>query len=513
MKKKKLALLFMTGVLAVSLTACQGKSSGNSKVQTDKKAMGDTTNSMLSGQSQSSSAYKQVLNNSKSFMSTDQGGKETYLNQFKYDGTSEMASPYSVTRFAYLDLDLDGQNEVVLELDTGMDGAYEILKEIDGTVYGYYFNYRSISPLYADGSMMGSSGAADSEIYRLQFSTTGCTETDPDSIEDDLDDTEDDLDDTEDDLDDTELDLDDTEDDSDDTEDDLDDTEDNLDDTEDDLDDMEDDLDSSDTTGTTKSIAEWYEFTTSNIDMVLGDDSQDTASGSAVTGSALTYNQESPGYVCSDSNERYLTEDEVKYLPKDILKVARNEVFARHGYQFETNDMKTFFENKSWYVGTVAPSDWKDDKLNTYEKKNVELFQKYETLGSEKPFAASQDADGTLITGDDFTFTLPSVWNDSNYFAMKTKEDDKDVYSFYSKHNYMYGYGGHVFSLLVYHTPTTREDIDFHENLVSLGNDGENYYFLVQSTDVQSPFNGSDLDAEWQQLNDTYEQIADSFSM
>ena len=97
MKKKKLALLFMTGVLAVSLTACQGKSSGNSKVQTDKKAMGDTTNSMLSGQSQSSSAYKQVLNNSKSFMSTDQGGKETYLNQFKYDGTSEMASPYSVT--------------------------------------------------------------------------------------------------------------------------------------------------------------------------------------------------------------------------------------------------------------------------------------------------------------------------------------------------------------------------------------------------------------------------------
>ncbi len=391
------------------------------------------------------SFYKQVLDSSLSFKSTDEGGVETYLNQFKYFGANQLDTPYNIARFAYLDLDLDSEKEIVLELDAGYDGAFEILKEIDGTVYGYYFNYRSINPLYADGSMMGSSGAADFEIYRLQFTTTGCTETV---------------------------------------------------------------LGSSDTTSST---ATWYDFTTANIDMVLGGTSQ-TSSQTTTSGSLLNIDEETVGYVFMDSDTEYLAEDEVKYVPTEILKIARNEIYARHGYQF-TSDMKTFFENKEWYSGTVSPSNWSDSKLNTYEKANVQLIKKYENQGAEKPFFASAVAGGTVINEDGFTLTLPSEWTDSNYFAMKRQDSDEKIYSFYSKNNFAYGSGGHVFSLIIYNTPTSEEDLDFCDNLISLGNDGTNYYFMAQSTDVQFAYEIPELSSEWQQLSDTYQEIADSFTL
>lgn len=475
MNKKKLTLLIMTGLLAVNLTACQNKTSKedpsdntqvqeDSRVQEDNKAqedsegqedskeMEDSKSSKPSGTQKSSNAsYRKVLNNELSLISTDEGGAETYLKDLTYNGASKPI-PYNVTQFAYLDLDLDSEKEIVLALDTGYDGAFEVLKEIDGTVYGYYFNYRSMIPLYADGSMLGSSGAADNKIYRWKFSTTGCT---------------------------SEV------------------------------------LDSSADIDSTKKRATWYDFTTSNIDKVLGNGSASESASTSKTktsGSLLNIDQKTQGYVFFGSDTEYLLEEELQYIPTEILRIAKNEIYARHGYRF-TSDMKTFFEKKSWYTGNVSASDWSDSKFNTYEKKNVNLLKKYESLETKVPFSTSSVAEGTLIRGDGFTLTLPSVWNDSNYFVTKTGDENADVYGFYSKNNFAYGYGGHVFSLLVYQGPMSEEDSSFCDNLVSLGNDGNRYYYMAQSTDVQRAHDISALDSEWKQLSDTYEQIADSFEI
>lgn len=396
-----------------------------------------------------SAAYIQVLNSYNSFKDTDNFGDDVYLDYFAYqDEYTEDPKPYTINKFAYLDMDEDGENEIVLEMDYGFDGAFEVLKEIDGTVYGYNFGYRSINPLYEDGTMMGSSGAADNEIYRLQFSTTGYTE---------------------------------------------------------------DVIDSTGTTGSTKTPATWYDFTTENIDKILGNDTQEIFQSDSL-GSLLTINQKNDGYVFYDSDEEYLPEDMMQYIPTEILRIARNEIYARHGYQF-TSDMKTFFENKSWYSGTVSASDWSDSELNVYEKKNVELFQKYEALGAKVPFTTNSVAGGTQINGDGFTITLPSEWNSSNYFAVKTRDNDHDAYIFYSKNNYAYGYNGVVFSLLVYDKPLDENVHLGYDGFVELGNDRSHYFYMGGPTDIQYSYEISALESEYMQLYNTYNEIVDSFEM
>ena len=413
----------------------------------------------------SNDAYIQVLNSYDSFKDTDNSGIDVYLDDFAYeDEYTEDPLPYTIRKFAYLDMDEDGENEIVLEMDYGMDGAYEVLKEIDGTVYGYNFVYRAMVPLYDDGSMLASGGAADNQIYRVNFTTTGYTE---------------------------------------------------------------DVIDSTASTASTKTPATWYDFTEANIDNILGGASQETSqtssqgtsqtasqgtSQNASLGSLMTINQKNDGYVFNHTDEEYLSEDELAYIPTEILRIARNEIYARHGYQF-TSDMKTFFENKTWYNGTVPASQWSDSKLNTYEKKNVELIQKYEKLGAKVPFTTSSAAGGTQVNIEGFSITLPSEWNSSNYFATKKRDNDHDVYTFFSKNNYAYGYNGNVFSIFVYDRPAPTDAGYCYDGFDELGNDGSHYYYIGGPTDIQWAPDISALESEYMSLYNTFDEIKASFKM
>lgn len=60
-------------------------------------------------------------------------------------------------------------------------------------------------------------------------------------------------------------------------------------------------------------------------------------------------------------------------------KIMRNEIFARHGFIFKTDDMRNYFNSQSWYVP-------KYDNVNSFlteiEKYNAELI-KYAETGAE----------------------------------------------------------------------------------------------------------------------------------
>lgn len=89
--------------------------------------------------------------------------------------------------------------------------------------------------------------------------------------------------------------------------------------------------------------------------------------------------EEEQGYIFPDSDKKYLTEDEVLSVDVKKLRIARNEIFARHGYIFKSEDLKEYFENTSWYKGTVKADKFNSDKVfNDFEKKNVELIKRVE---------------------------------------------------------------------------------------------------------------------------------------
>ena len=79
------------------------------------------------------------------------------------------------------------------------------------------------------------------------------------------------------------------------------------------------------------------------------------------------------GYIVPQSNQRYLTEDELKNYDKYTLDLIRNEIYARYGYAFKEEPFKSYFSNKNWYVKDESFKG-ADSELNNYELKNIKLL-------------------------------------------------------------------------------------------------------------------------------------------
>jgi hypothetical protein len=76
------------------------------------------------------------------------------------------------------------------------------------------------------------------------------------------------------------------------------------------------------------------------------------------------------GFVFPDSSERRLSENELRPLSNWELRVARNEIFARNGRYFQSNDMLEHFGRFPWY----QPHTW-EPTLSDVEQYNVGLIQ------------------------------------------------------------------------------------------------------------------------------------------
>jgi hypothetical protein len=77
------------------------------------------------------------------------------------------------------------------------------------------------------------------------------------------------------------------------------------------------------------------------------------------------------------SSEKTLSRTVVQSLTRPELSIARNEIYARHGYPFSAKALREFFGRKSWYVRDESA---KDPDFNTVEKHNLWLIEKIERI-------------------------------------------------------------------------------------------------------------------------------------
>lgn len=84
-------------------------------------------------------------------------------------------------------------------------------------------------------------------------------------------------------------------------------------------------------------------------------------------------------FVFYDSDTRYLTHQEVNDLTQETLRIAKNEIYARHGRIFTSDDLKAYFESTSWYEGTIPAEQFDESIFNPIEKANILLIQSYIT--------------------------------------------------------------------------------------------------------------------------------------
>ena len=81
----------------------------------------------------------------------------------------------------------------------------------------------------------------------------------------------------------------------------------------------------------------------------------------------------SSDFIFPQSSIEYLSQSQVSSLSDYQLGIARNEIYARHGYIFKLDRFKSYFESQSWYVPRY--SDASSISLNEIETYNVALIK------------------------------------------------------------------------------------------------------------------------------------------
>ena len=88
-------------------------------------------------------------------------------------------------------------------------------------------------------------------------------------------------------------------------------------------------------------------------------------------------------YILPYSNSEYLTQEDLDGLSKEELRIARNEIYARHGRRFNDSGLQSYFDSKSWYEGTIAPEDFTESHtaavFNQYELANKDFISQNES--------------------------------------------------------------------------------------------------------------------------------------
>lgn len=125
-------------------------------------------------------------------------------------------------------------------------------------------------------------------------------------------------------------------------------------------------------------LDEAFQAYISNKGGISASNSAPATNASESAGTAISNNASASEYILKDSSSRYLTKDDLQGFSADDCRIARNEIYARHGRKFDDEGLQSHFNSCSWYQGTIAPSDFDETMLSDIEIANKNLIVEYE---------------------------------------------------------------------------------------------------------------------------------------
>lgn len=66
-------------------------------------------------------------------------------------------------------------------------------------------------------------------------------------------------------------------------------------------------------------------------------------------------------------------------VPPLIIHLAKNEIYARHGYIFKNEDLNNYFKGQIWYEPSITAENFKDSVFNKNEQVNLKLLSSMDT--------------------------------------------------------------------------------------------------------------------------------------
>ena len=80
-----------------------------------------------------------------------------------------------------------------------------------------------------------------------------------------------------------------------------------------------------------------------------------------------------------ETDKKYYTKLEFENQPMLVIHLAKNEIYARHGYIFTNEDLYNYFMGCIWYSPTCSSADFEDDVFNECERANLEILADLDT--------------------------------------------------------------------------------------------------------------------------------------
>ena len=84
------------------------------------------------------------------------------------------------------------------------------------------------------------------------------------------------------------------------------------------------------------------------------------------------------GYILPNSDKEPLTKADLEGLSAEECKIARNEIYARHGRKFKDEELQAYFNSCDWYEGRIDPDDFQESELSDLEIANKDVIVEYE---------------------------------------------------------------------------------------------------------------------------------------
>lgn len=81
-------------------------------------------------------------------------------------------------------------------------------------------------------------------------------------------------------------------------------------------------------------------------------------------------------YVFPDSDSRFLDESDIWRLSREDIRIAKNEIYARHGRRFNDPQLQAYFNQMAWYEGSIAPDQFNQNCFNAFETANVSFLDR-----------------------------------------------------------------------------------------------------------------------------------------
>lgn len=112
------------------------------------------------------------------------------------------------------------------------------------------------------------------------------------------------------------------------------------------------------------------------------------------------------------------------WITVKILRLARNEIFARHGRIFTADDLQLYFTEKSWYTPKYTPDEFEqkvDTIFNKFEVANCSLIVTMEQLADYKNILEEKQIRRLYVSTEqffDYKQTKSQVIDHGSYYEL-----------------------------------------------------------------------------------------------